>query len=104
SVANCNIVLLLVGFFAVRLTHRLLGEIFRQLHIGLVEGMNADCRSGSGDGKFPAEKFLAEVVFVLELDARQRMAIGFESCRLPIEGMVFITVQKTINKKLMRAQ
>jgi hypothetical protein len=35
------------------------------LNIRLIEGVNTDCRSGRRHSKLPAEKFLAEIVFVL---------------------------------------
>ncbi len=72
------------GLFGRKLTglFELIGQFasgdFAGFDVGLIEGVDADYRTGHGDGNLPAEEFRTEVVAIGNIDADDGMAGLFE--------------------------
>ena len=61
--------------------------------------MDADGRARRRHRELPAEKLLAEIVFVAHVDAQYRMAVGLERRQATIEVVVFVAGKAETNKQ-----
>ena len=64
------------------LAEQTLGVVLRFLHVGLIEGIDAEQRSRNRGGKFPQEEFLAQIERIVQRMAQHRMAGGLERRQL----------------------
>ena len=79
--------------------HRLLGQILGQLHIRLVKWIDAEHRTGRRHGEFPAEKLLADIMLIGQIDLRHRVAVGLQGSGAAVEFVIAVVCQTKINKK-----